>query len=173
MGTGFVSPHTHCRKDGTDPRLMSRSRSLLGIRAHRRTASARRRACCLTAICQTTARPADPIPPFGGAWVRFSWQPKDGWQPVVGVTARFEPAELGSGLCGTVSPREMIAMTVVSVPERIYRKVQRHLLPWWHRTEEAAFLYAVPTAGTAFEYLEWFPVPASGFCVPIRVPPGT
>ena len=35
----------------------------------------------------------------------------------------------------------MTAMSVVSVPERIYRKVRRHLLPWWHRTEEAAFLY--------------------------------
>ena len=53
-------------------------------------------------------------------------------------------------------------MTVVSVPERIYRSVRRHLLPWWHRAEEAAFLYAVPTED-AFECLEWFPVPASGF----------
>ena len=53
-------------------------------------------------------------------------------------------------------------MAVVSVPERIYRKVRRHLLPWWHRAEEAAFLYVVP-AEDAFEYLEWFPVPASGF----------
>ena len=31
--------------------------------------------------------PADPMPPFGGAWVRFSWQPKNGWQPAVDVTA--------------------------------------------------------------------------------------
>ena len=53
-------------------------------------------------------------------------------------------------------------MAVVSVPERIYRKVQKHLLPWLHQVEEAAFLYAVPTED-AFEYLEWFPVPASGF----------
>ena len=53
-------------------------------------------------------------------------------------------------------------MTVLSVPGPIYRSVRRHLLPWWHRAEEAAFLYAVPTED-AFEYLEWFPVPASGF----------
>ena len=53
-------------------------------------------------------------------------------------------------------------MTVLSVPEHIYRSVRRHLLPWWHRAEEAAFLYAVPIED-AFEYLEWFPVPASGF----------
>ena len=56
----------------------------------------------------------------------------------------------------------MTAMSVVSVPERIYRKVRRHLLPWWHRTEEAAFLY-VGRAEDAFEYLEWYPVPATGF----------
>ena len=53
-------------------------------------------------------------------------------------------------------------MSVVSVPERIYRKVRRHLLPWWHRTEEAAFLY-VGSAEDAFECLEWYPVPATGF----------
>ena len=53
-------------------------------------------------------------------------------------------------------------MAVVSVPERIYRTVRRHLLPCWHRVEEAAFLYAMPTKD-AFDYLEWFPVPASGF----------
>ena len=53
-------------------------------------------------------------------------------------------------------------MAVVSVPERIYRTVRRHLLPCWHRVEEAAFLYAMPTRD-AFDYLEWFPVPASGF----------
>ena len=53
-------------------------------------------------------------------------------------------------------------MAVVSVPEQIYRMVRRHLLPGWHRLEEAAFLYAVPNED-AFEYLEWFPVPASGF----------
>ena len=29
---------------------------------------------------------ADPIPPFGGAWMRFSWQP-DGWQPTANLTA--------------------------------------------------------------------------------------
>lgn len=29
---------------------------------------------------------ADPIPPFGDAWTRFSWQP-DGWQPAARVTA--------------------------------------------------------------------------------------
>ena len=23
---------------------------------------------------------AEPMPPFGGAWVRFSWQPENGWQ---------------------------------------------------------------------------------------------
>ena len=56
----------------------------------------------------------------------------------------------------------MTARVVVNVPERIYRKVRRHLLPLWHRTEEAAFLYAAPAEDT-FEYLEWFPVPASGF----------
>ena len=56
----------------------------------------------------------------------------------------------------------MTAMSVVSVPERIYRKVRRHLLPWWHRTEEAAFLYVGP-AEDAFECLEWYPVPATGF----------
>ena len=53
-------------------------------------------------------------------------------------------------------------MVIVSVPKRIYRTVRRHLLPRWHRVEEAAFLYVVPTED-AFEYLEWFPVPASGF----------
>ena len=53
-------------------------------------------------------------------------------------------------------------MAIVSVPERIYKTVRRHLLPRWHRVEEAAFLYVVPTED-AFEYLEWFPVPASGF----------
>ena len=53
-------------------------------------------------------------------------------------------------------------MTVVSVPEQIYRSVRRHLLPWRHRAEEAAFLYTVPT-DDVLEYLEWFPVPASGF----------
>ena len=57
----------------------------------------------------------------------------------------------------------MTEMTVVRVPERIYRKMRRHLLPWWHRVEEAAFLYATPTKDSLFEYLEWFPVPASGF----------
>ena len=56
----------------------------------------------------------------------------------------------------------MTAMVIVSVPERIYRTVRRHLLPWCHRVEEAAFLYVVPTED-AFEYLESFPVPASGF----------
>ena len=30
--------------------------------------------------------PANPMPPFEGAWVRFSWQP-DGWQPAAEVTA--------------------------------------------------------------------------------------
>ena len=53
-------------------------------------------------------------------------------------------------------------MTVVSVPEPIYGSVRRHLLPRWHRVEEAAFLYVAP-AEDAFEYLEWLPVPASGF----------
>ena len=56
----------------------------------------------------------------------------------------------------------MTAMVIVSVPEQIYRTVRRHLLPWCHRVEEAAFLYVVPTED-AFEYLESFPVPASGF----------
>lgn len=52
---------------------------------------------------------------------------------------------------------------VLTFPERTYRKVQRHLLPWRHRVEEAAFLYALPDADGAFEFPEWFPVPASGF----------
>lgn len=56
----------------------------------------------------------------------------------------------------------MTAMTVVRVPEHVFRSVRRHLLPWWHRVEEAAFLYAAPT-DDALEYLEWFPVPASDF----------
>lgn len=30
--------------------------------------------------------PANPTPPFGGAWTRFSWQP-DAWQPATKVTA--------------------------------------------------------------------------------------
>ena len=56
----------------------------------------------------------------------------------------------------------MTAMAIVSIPERIYRTVRRHLLPQWHQAEEAAFLYVVPTED-ATEYVEWFPVPASGF----------
>ena len=56
----------------------------------------------------------------------------------------------------------MTAKAVVSVPKRIYRKVRQHLLPWWHRTEEAAFLYVV-RAEDAFEYLEWYSVPATEF----------
>ena len=53
-------------------------------------------------------------------------------------------------------------MVIVSVPGQIYRTVRRHLIPWRHRVEEAAFLYVVPTED-AFQYLEWFPVTASGF----------
>ncbi len=30
--------------------------------------------------------PADPMPPFGGAWMRFSWHP-DSWRPAVEVAA--------------------------------------------------------------------------------------
>ena len=30
--------------------------------------------------------PANPTPPFGGAWTRFSWQP-DAWQPATKVAA--------------------------------------------------------------------------------------
>lgn len=56
----------------------------------------------------------------------------------------------------------MTAMSVVNVPERVYRRVRRHLLPWWHRKEEAAFLY-VRCGEDAFEYLEWYRVPATGF----------
>ncbi len=56
----------------------------------------------------------------------------------------------------------MTAMTVVNVPEHIFRSVRRHLLPWLHRVEEAAFLYAAPT-DDAFECLEWCPVPVSAF----------
>jgi hypothetical protein len=57
----------------------------------------------------------------------------------------------------------MTAMAVLNISERIYSKVRRHLLPWRHRAEEAAFLYVVPAEDGAFEYVEWFPVPASGF----------
>ena len=32
------------------------------------------------------SEPADPFPPFGGTWGRFSWQP-DGWQPSADVIA--------------------------------------------------------------------------------------
>ena len=53
-------------------------------------------------------------------------------------------------------------MAVVRVSRRTYRRLRRHLLPWWHRTEEAAFLYVVPAEGI-FECLEWYPVPATGF----------
>ena len=53
-------------------------------------------------------------------------------------------------------------MTVVSIPKDIYRSVRRHLLPWWHRAEEVAFLYVVPTEN-AFEHQDWCPVPSSGF----------
>lgn len=31
--------------------------------------------------------PADPMPPFGGSWTRFSWQPEDAWQPAAEITA--------------------------------------------------------------------------------------
>lgn len=30
---------------------------------------------------------ADPMPPFGGIWVRFSWQPEGTWQPAAEITA--------------------------------------------------------------------------------------
>lgn len=30
---------------------------------------------------------ADPKPPFGGNWVRFSWQPEGAWQPAAEITA--------------------------------------------------------------------------------------
>ena len=53
-------------------------------------------------------------------------------------------------------------MSMVRVSRRTYRRMRRHLLPWWHRTEEAAFLYVVGTED-AFQCLEWYPVPATGF----------
>lgn len=33
--------------------------------------------------CQT----AEPTPPFGGSWIRFSWAPDGPWQPAADVTA--------------------------------------------------------------------------------------
>ena len=30
---------------------------------------------------------ADPGPPFGGSWTRFSWQPEGTWQPAAEITA--------------------------------------------------------------------------------------
>ena len=104
---------------------------------------------------------AQPIPPFGGTWLRFSWQP-EGWQPAAEVTAGSNLLNWVRRLWGTVPPGEMTAMVIVSVPGQIYRTVRRHLLPSRRRVEEAAFLYVVPTED-AFEYLEWFPVTASGF----------
>lgn len=52
---------------------------------------------------------------------------------------------------------------VLTLPERTHRKLRRHLLPWWHRVEEAAFLYVLPGPDGTFECAEWFAVPASGF----------
>jgi hypothetical protein len=40
---------------------------------------------------------------------------------------------------------------VLTLSERTYRKVQRHLLPWWHRVEEAAFLYVLPVGNATFD----------------------
>ncbi len=31
--------------------------------------------------------PADPAPPFGGNWCRFSWQPDGPWQPAAEITS--------------------------------------------------------------------------------------
>ena len=31
--------------------------------------------------------PADPPPPFGGRWGRFSWTPDSPWQPATNITA--------------------------------------------------------------------------------------
>ena len=55
----------------------------------------------------------------------------------------------------------MTEMAVLSVPERIYRTVRRHLLRRWHRTENAAFLYTA-TNEDPFKYVEWFPFGARG-----------
>jgi hypothetical protein len=30
---------------------------------------------------------ADPMPPFGGSWTRFSWQPDGAWQPAAEISA--------------------------------------------------------------------------------------
>lgn len=54
-------------------------------------------------------------------------------------------------------------MPILSLTERTSRAVRRHLIPWWHRVEEAAFLYVVPGENGVFTCLEWYPVPASGF----------
>ena len=78
--------------------------------------------------------PADPVPPFDSRRI------SDGVGALLMAAdrrlaagcrchCRFEPAQLGSELCGTVPPGQMTAMAVVRVPERIYRKVRRHLLP--------------------------------------------
>lgn len=56
-----------------------------------------------------------------------------------------------------------MTMAILAISESTYRTMRRHLLPWWHRVEGAAFLYVVPGKAGAFECVERFLVPASGF----------
>jgi hypothetical protein len=56
-----------------------------------------------------------------------------------------------------------MTMAILALTEGTYRSVRRHLLPWWHRVEEASFLYVVPGDDGSFASVEWFAVPASGF----------
>lgn len=55
---------------------------------------------------------------------------------------------------------------LINIPNSVYTAIWTHLLPRRLFNEDAAFLYVrqkTEDKATAFHYLDWIPVPASGF----------
>jgi len=56
--------------------------------------------------------------------------------------------------------------TLINLPDSVYKAIWNHLLPRRLYKEEAAFLYVqykIEDKITSFHYLDWLPVPTSGF----------
>ena len=59
-------------------------------------------------------------------------------------------------------------MSILTIPEDVYKDLWKHLLPKKEKYEQAAFLFAnvSRTADSLnLEYHDWYPVPAKGFVI--------
>lgn len=68
-----------------------------------------------------------------------------------------------------VSDKESdVSLAVLVIPEDVYRKMWKHLLPPQAKSEQAAFLFADASHSAGeikLEYHEWYAVPSNGYLV--------